>query len=162
MVREPLQAMLRSITPRVASLLGVIEEIRKHSVPFQQTHKILSRFTFIGKPVGQRLVVGLDDFAVRLFRDRKQRAEGTGEVAELFVLPVEEVLEDFQRQRFAGGEDGAQRRGAHVFAEFIQVGEIASEIGCVFSAKPCRKLLRAIHRIITFLDIFAKTLRYRG
>lgn len=59
----------------------------------------------------------------RIFNYRRD-IPGAGEVAEFFVLPVEEALEDFHGQRFAGGEDGAQR-GPHVFAELFQVGELA-------------------------------------
>jgi hypothetical protein len=40
------------------------------------------------------------------------------------VLPIEEALQDFNGQRFTGGEDGAEC-GAHVFAESLQVGELA-------------------------------------
>ena len=48
----------------------------------------------------------------------EKRGEGASEVAEFFVLPVEEALKNLDGQRFPGGEDGAER-GADVLAEFL-------------------------------------------
>jgi len=93
-------------------------------MPFLGACEIRTSLRFIGQPVCERLVVRLDDFAAVFLCDRKERGERAGEVAEFLVLPVEEALENFHGQRFAGGEDGAQR-GARVLAEFFQVGELA-------------------------------------
>ena len=87
--------------------------------------------------------------------DWKQRAERAGEVAEFFVLPVEEALENLHGQRFAGGEDGAQG-GAHVFAEFLQVGELALEVLEEDSAEALRELFRSVERDVAALNVVAE------
>jgi len=112
-------------------------------MPLLHAHEIRSGPGFIRQPVSQRLVVGFDDIAVVFLRDRKQRAESAGEVAEFFVLPVEKPLENFHGQRFAGGEDGAEG-GADVFAEFLQVGELALEPLAEDAAEALRELVRAV------------------
>ena len=86
---------------------------------------------------------------------REQRRQRTGEVAEFFVLPVEEALENLHRQRFAGGEDGAQRR-AHVFAELLRVGELPLEVLAEDSAESLRELFRAIEREMAVPNVVAE------
>jgi hypothetical protein len=56
---------------------------------------------FIHQPVGKGLVVGLDDLVTGFCRDREERGKRASEVAEFFVLPVKESLENLDGQRFA-------------------------------------------------------------
>ncbi len=125
-------------------------------MPLSFAHEIHPSLRFVCQPVSERFVVGLDDFAVRLLRDRKQRAKRSGEVAEFFVLPVEEALEDFHGERFAGGEDGAEG-GADIFSEFFQVGELALEPLAEDAAEALRELFRAVEREVAKLDVVAES-----
>lgn len=75
------------------------------------------------QPVGKRFVEGFDGFDTRVVRDGEERAEGMGEIAEVFLLPVKEASENFHGQRLAGGEDGGEH-GADVPSEFFQVGKL--------------------------------------
>lgn len=76
--------------------------------------------------------------SIRILCESRWRAERSREVAEFLVLPVEEALEDFHGQRFAGGEDGAEG-GADVVAVLFQVGELALEPLAEDAAKPLRE-----------------------
>ena len=137
--------------------MAVFEEaqVTQYPVSLQRAHEIRSSLCFIRQPVNERFVVGLDDFPFHFFRDREQRPKRAGEVAEFFVLPVEEALEDFHGQGLAGGEDGAQG-GAHVFAEFLQIGKLALKPLAEDAAEALRELVRAVEREVTVLDIVAE------
>ena len=72
------------------------------------------------------LVVGPEDFSAAFSRYREEGAERASEVAELLVLPVKEALENLDRQRFAGSEDGAECR-TDFLAKLLQVRELPLE-----------------------------------
>src|SRR5437870_3475552 len=96
-------------------------------MPLQRAHEVWASLCLVRHPVGERLVVGFYDFVPSFGRDREKRDDRSCEVAQFLVLPVEEALEKLHAQRFAGGEDGAQR-GPHVLAELLQIGELPLEV----------------------------------
>ena len=103
------------------------------------------------------LVVGPEDFSAAFSRYREEGAERASEVAELLVLPVKEALENLDRQRFAGSEDGAECR-TDFLAKLLQVRELPLEELAEDAAEPLWKLVQTVKREVLLLEIVTAAL----
>ncbi len=120
-------------------------EVPQQPMPFQLTDKIPSCFGVIGEPVADGFVAGFDGFGVGGFSDREERAESAKPFAEFSFAPVEQLLQNINRQRFTCSENCTEH-GFNRFLVLFLVGELAGEELMVDAAESLRELIKMVER----------------